>query len=56
MKSRESVDMMKVMEAAAFLEELMYPEDDWRLLLQVLIDETSVDGVTAFVLATNFDD
>ena len=54
-KSRESVDMMKVIEAAAFLEELMYPEDDWRLLLQVLIDETSVDGVTAFVLATNFD-
>ena len=54
-KSSESVNMMKVIEAAAFLEELMYPEDDWRLLWQVLIDETSVDGVTAFVLATNFD-
>lgn len=52
---QESVNTMKVIEAAAFLEELMYPEDDWRLLLQVLIDETYCDGVTAFVLATNFD-
>ena len=32
------------------------PEDTFPILFQVLIDETFGDGVTAFVLATNFDE
>ena len=54
---REFVNMMEINEAAEFLLELFNPdpEDVGALLSQTLIDETFGDGVTAFVLATNFD-
>jgi cell division GTPase FtsZ len=48
------LSMLEANEASTFLEELMYPEDGWRLLLQVDVDETATDGVTAFIFATNF--
>ena len=53
----ELVDVMKMQEAATFLDELINPdpEDSFPILFQILIDETFGDGVTAFVLATNFD-
>ena len=50
------LSMLEANEASTFLEELMYPEDGWRLLLQVDVDETATDGVTAFIFATNFGD
>ena len=54
----ELVDLMKMQEAATFLDELINPdpEDSFPILFQILIDETFGDGVTAFVLATNFDE
>lgn len=56
-KRREFVNMLQVNEAVQFLYELFNSasEDYLPILRQVLIDETSADGVTAFVLATNFD-
>lgn len=57
-KRREFVNMLQAIEAAVFLYQFFNPasEDYLDILWQVLIDETSADGVTAFVLATNFDD
>ena len=57
-KRREFVNMSQAIEAAVFLYQFFNPasEDYLDILWQVLIDETSADGVTAFVLATNFDD
>ncbi|MBQ6296295.1 MAG: hypothetical protein IJK81_01120 [Selenomonadaceae bacterium] len=51
----EFLNMLQMNEAATFLDELMYPADDWRCLLQVDVDETAADGVTAFIFATNFE-
>ncbi len=48
------LNMLEANEASTFLDELMYPADDWRCLLQVDVDETAADGVTAFIFATNF--
>ncbi len=47
------LNMLEANEASTFLEKLMYPEDDWRCLLQVDVDETAADGVTAFIFATD---
>ena len=56
-KRREFVNMLQAIEAAVFLYQFFNPasEDYLDILWQVLIDETSADGVTAFVLVTNFD-
>lgn len=56
-KRREFVNMSQAIEAAVFLYQFFNPasEDYLDILWQVLIDETYADGVTAFVLATNFD-
>ena len=48
------LNMLEANEASTFLDELMYPADDWRCLLQVDVDETATDGVTAFIFATKF--
>ena len=49
---------LQTCEAGNFLHELINPdpEDTFPILFQVLFDETFGDGVTAFVLATNFDE
>ena len=54
---KKSIGMMAIDEAVTFLDELINPdpEDSFPILFQVLIDETFGDGVTAFVLATNFE-
>ena len=51
------INMMEMYEAANFLYGLFNPdpEDVLGLLFQTIIDENFSEGVTAFVLATNFD-
>ena len=53
----KSISAMGLDEAVTFLDELINPdpEDSFPILFQVLFDETFGDGVTAFVLATNFE-
>ena len=53
----KSISAMGLDEAVTFLDELIDPdpEDSFPILFQVLFDETFGDGVTAFVLATNFE-
>lgn len=53
----ESLSMLEANEAATFLDrELSQSENTWDgVLFQVVSDETANDGVTAFVLATGFE-
>lgn len=55
---RDFVDVMAAVETGNFLLELFNPdpEDVFAILWQIIIDETAADGVTAFVLATNFEE